>query len=162
LATDTKTYRPNRAYTVFLSLLLLTTAALLVWLGVILAPEDREAMDGIQRLVFTVVPIKPFAWLGGAVFALLGVRLAIRGGRSRPSLVVSADGFSIGGGELKPWSDMTAASTPRPEHLLLDVVRSPEESAASERVLFSQFDLGEDPMAVLAEIKAYAPLAAGS
>ena len=52
------------------------TAAILVWVGAVLTPDAAADMDGAQRILFTAIPIRPFAWVMAAVTVFLAIRTA--------------------------------------------------------------------------------------
>lgn len=65
----------------------LVGAAILFWLGFVLDPSDVDAIDGVQRILFTLVPIKAFAWVMSIVFLGIGAataRGALRADSNRP------------------------------------------------------------------------------
>lgn len=62
--------------------ILVVTAVLLLWVGWVLPADAADAMDGFQRLVFTVIPVRPFAWVMAVVFLALAGRLLLKGGPS--------------------------------------------------------------------------------
>ncbi len=73
--------RSSRIVLLALASVLLLAALALIWAGAVLEPSDREAMEGGQLLLFSLVPIRPFAWVMAAVFALLSVALGVRASR---------------------------------------------------------------------------------
>ena len=107
-------YGPNRTFAMVAVSVFIGTAFALAWLGTALGPKDLGAMDGFQKLLFTVVPIRPFSWVFSAVFGFFGVRLGLRGWRARPSLIISTQGFSVGTGALQPWSQLSVVKNPGP------------------------------------------------
>ena len=153
---DPKEFRPDRRVSGLAALLFVGTGAVLIWLGFVLAPSDREAMDGFQRLLFTIVPIKPFSWAMGLVFMALGLRVAYRGLRGPPSLVVSDAGLTLGAKGEVPWLAVARVSLPSPDSLLIEILRDTEP----ERTVLSRFELGRDPEAVVELIRTRVPGAA--
>ncbi len=167
---ERQTYRPNRTFSLTMASVFVGTAGVLAWMGAVLSQADLEAMDGFQRAFFSVVPIRPFSWVFAGVFAFLGVRLGIRGWRARASLVISEGGFSVGTGELQPWSRLQSATNPKGDHLVLQLLPPGTSGSGDEgqappgpgskprstrvtRVTLSQFDLGDHPKAVAEAIE---------
>lgn len=48
-------------------------AAVLLGVGWVLAPDAADSMEGAQRILFTAIPVRPFAWAMALVFSGLGV-----------------------------------------------------------------------------------------
>ena len=51
----------------------LLASAAMIWTGLSLRPGDEAATEGVQRLLFEVVPMAPFAFVGSVVFLALGL-----------------------------------------------------------------------------------------
>jgi hypothetical protein len=97
---DPTEYRPSPRATLLVTMVWVATAAVLFWLGTILGPEDREAMDGFALLLFTLVPIRLFSWTMAVVFLGIGVSTARRGflGRGSGSVGEESGGTHGNGG----------------------------------------------------------------
>jgi len=147
-------YRPSVGLGYFLGGTFVVTALVLVWVGWSVRPEDRTAMTGLTRILFTVVSIRLFAWVFAAIMFYLGVRVvrrgARRGARRGPSLVIDDSGLSFGASASVPWSRIAATELDKNGVLLIDVV-------GAEKVALSSFDLGADPAEVAAEISRRTP-----
>lgn len=138
---DPLDFRPKRWVAVSLGGVFGAAACLLVYVGWVLGPNDVEAMDGLRRLLFTVVSIQWFAWAFAAVFALLGARVASVGFRVHPTLRIHPHGLSIGGGVPVPWTDLGEVRTrPKPEVLEIDI--------GDRTLTWPAFELGADPRRV--------------
>jgi hypothetical protein len=87
--TETIEYRPRVFLGLAFAAIFAVTAVILVWLGLILRPADRAAIDGATLLLLTVVPIRLFSWTFAAVFMFFGLRIARRTLNAEPTLVVS-------------------------------------------------------------------------
>ena len=61
-----------------LGVVLLLGAVALVWVGGALDRSDVAGMEGGELLLFSLVPIRPFAWVMAAVFAALGAWIMVR------------------------------------------------------------------------------------
>jgi hypothetical protein len=161
-------YRPGVLRTLVASGVWSIAAVLVAWMGVILGPEDRAAMDGFALLLFTVVPIRAFCWTMAPLLAGLGVYLAHRGLAGAPSLALSSEGMTLRSGRAIPWSEVTStAVTPKGE-LLIEVdahVRSTEPASTrwrpmrsrgvrrADQLALSSFDLGTNAQNVAAEVE---------
>ena len=51
----------------------IVAAAALAWTGLSLRPGDEAATEGVQRLLFEVIPMVPFAFVGSVVFLAMGL-----------------------------------------------------------------------------------------
>ena len=164
-------YRPNRVLGLAFVALFLLTAAALIWVGAALGPEDVQAMDGFNRILFTAVPIRPFAWTGAIVFVLLGITIARRALRRQPTLSISSEGAILFPGRLLRWHDIASIQTKESE-----IVITISENALSHsstfgsrpfrrlwargganddcRVVLSSLALGASPTDVLAALEA--------
>ena len=146
-------YRPSRTAAVVLGTVFIATGIVLAILGALLTESDVSGMDGLQRLLFSVVSVRWFSWAMAAVFAALGVRIVARGFRAAPALALEAAGFTLGGEERIPWDHVDEIRTlPKPPVLRLRL---------GDRVVsLSSFDLGADPAAVagrMAELRTRSP-----
>jgi len=74
----------SKAGPILLSSIFLVTAAVLAFIGYALDQEDAANMEGLQRILFTVVSIRWFAWIFAVVFASLGI-LVLKKGREEGS-----------------------------------------------------------------------------
>ena len=165
---DVIEYRPRLTHSLVAAGVWLITASILAWLGLILGPEDRGAMDGLTLLLFTVVPIRLFSWTMATVFAALGVFSARRGLGGRPSLVLSSQGLVLRSGRSIPWSEITSTEVTPSGVLLIDVesreslseppgVRSwfgrLGRNLASQQLALSSFELGTSAEEVVGELE---------
>jgi hypothetical protein len=146
-------YRPSRTAAVVLGTVFVTTGVVLAVLGALLTESDVSGMDGLQRLLFSVVSVRWFSWAMAAVFAALGVRIVARGFRAAPALILEAAGLTLGGEERTPWDHVDEIRTlPKPPVLQLRL---------GDRVVsLSSFDLGDDPAAVaerMAQLRTRSP-----
>lgn len=142
-------YRPGRAVGIVLGGVMIVAAALLVWVGSILTPDDISTIDGLEGLLFRYVPVGPFTWIGGAVFAGLGLRISLKALRAEMSLRLSPSGVTLPSGDQVEWGQIADATASRKDDLLTLEVDLP---AGRQSVRLSAFDLGDSPRAVAAEI----------
>jgi hypothetical protein len=146
-------YRPSRTAAVALGGIFAVTAIVLAVLGTLLTDADVSGIDGIERLLFTVVPVRWFSWAMAAVFLAMGARVVARGFRSAPVLVLDRTGLTLDGEGRTPWNEVDEIrSLPKPSALQLRL--------GERTVSLSSFDLGDDPASVaecMAELKARRP-----
>ncbi len=161
-------YRPRRVTGFGFAATWLVTAGVLVWVGVVLVPEDRAAMDGLPLLLFTVVPIRLFSWVMAGVFLVLAFAVGRRTVRARPTLTVSSSGVILPSGAKIPWAGVLSASVTRDGALEIEVEsnrdagstrrrgawwnRRRRRNSGNEAVTLSSFELGEAPDRVAAEM----------
>ena len=154
-------YRPSTALGLAMSAVLLVTAIVLVWLGTILGPDDREAMDGLVLLLFTAIPIRLFAWTMAVVFLVIGGATARAVLRRTPTLRISQDGLTLRSGPPIPWSRLRSANLTADGLLELGLGSDDIEASkrrgllarlvpgrAKNRIVLSSLDLGADPAEV--------------
>lgn len=168
MGVETIEYRPNKVLGVVLTTIHCVTAAVLVWVGFILGPDDVRAMDGTNRILFTVVPIWFFSWVAAVVFLLFAFMIGQRTFRNKPTLVISPDGMTIPLGKKVEWSELISAEAKDSELVLTlreqgNVSRSSSSRALLPRWLFSgagngqvvisSFALGADPVKVLEQLE---------
>lgn len=160
-------YRPNATLGYVFAGVFTATAAILVWLGIVLSPDDRAAMDGWTLLLFTVVPIPLFSWTAAAVFLILGVRIARRSMRAQPTMLVSDAGVTLPTGTLVPWSRLASVKASETELRLTLLANSdaPPKTPKlwlvwlrwlrrdEDKIILSSFELGADPAAVAEAIE---------
>jgi hypothetical protein len=128
---------------------MITAAVLMVWVGSILTPDDISTIDGLEGLLFRYVPVGPFTWVGGAVFAGLGVRMAFKAARAQTTLRLAPAGVTLPSGAHAEWGQIVDARASRKDDLLtLDL----DLPAGPRSVRLSAFDLGDSPKAVADEI----------
>ena len=160
-------YRPRVAPSLAVAVVWFATAGVVAWLGLILGPEDRGAMDGFALLLFTVVPIRLFCWTMAPVLAALGVYLARRSLAGPPTLVLMSDGLVLRSGVLIQWGEITSAELASEGDLVIGV-ESLEPARGSgvwsllkrlvsprrgQTLAFSPFELGSRAEDVVAELK---------
>lgn len=75
MSDNTAPAQPSGGGKVLLGGIFFVAALVLVWVGWALPADSASAMEGGQRLLFTVVPIRPFAWIMAVVFVWLGWRV---------------------------------------------------------------------------------------
>lgn len=159
-------YRPNKSLGIVFAVIFVVTALVLVWVGVVLRPDDRAAMDGLTRILFTVIPIRLFSWTAAAVFAFLGVRIARRAIRAEPTLIIAEADVTFPTGKVIPWSQVTSAEVDKNDLLVIvTALGRAEQTTPNARlswlrwlgrgqdpnqVVLSSFDLGADPGTVAA------------
>ncbi|MEM7414144.1 MAG: hypothetical protein AAF389_01535 [Gemmatimonadota bacterium] len=142
-------YRPSRAFGWFAVIVWLVAAAVLFGLGFILEPSDREAMDGFQRLFFTIVPIKPFAWVMSIVFVALGVSTGRRAFSGRPTLRLTEDALHTRDGDHFAWEDVAEVEIVKGPVLKVSLHRLHD---APRQLKLGPFELGTSPEEVAAEV----------
>ena len=162
-------YRPNKAVGVTFTGMFFVTSAILVWVGFVLGPDDVASIDGLNRILFTAVPIWLFSWTAAAVFASLAFLIARRSFRTAPTLSIAERGVTLPTGKLVPWSDVLSVEASESE-LALTIAKNVTGSANTRRwpalwtrrrvagvddgrVLVSSFALGADPAQVRQEIE---------
>ena len=143
-------YRPSKGFGTFAVAIWVVTAVILFALGFILDSSDRQAMDGFQLLFFTVVPIKPFAWIMSVVFLGIGVSTARRVFAGPPTLRLSSDGFETRKGRRVPWSDIASVEGIEDKILRITLSRT---GAAPETLDIGQFELGAAVRRVVEEVE---------
>jgi hypothetical protein len=165
-------YRPKVPLGFALAGIWVVTAMILVWVGVVLRPDDRAAMDGFTLILFTAIPIRLFSWTAAAFFAFFGFRVARRALRAEPTLVLSEANLTLPDGKVVPWSQVSAKV--EKNGLLVIVVADPHSNRGSENILpkwrrwlarrlndnqvaLSSFDLGADPAVVAAALESRIP-----
>ena len=146
----------------------LLTAGILAWLGLILGPEDQEGIDGVARLLFTVVPIRVFSWTMAVLFLWMGILTANRVFRGDPTLVICAEGLRLRSGRQVRWKEIDRIEVRRNGMLEVVMVGSRElpqrnrlwkrfARAQSENdrrpILLSPFELGAAPTKVAKEVQ---------
>lgn len=161
-------YRPRKAMGLLVVAIWVLTASVLAWLGVILGPEDREAMDGLSRLLFTVVPIRFFSWAMAAVFLWMGVRTGRHVFGREPSLAISADGLRFRDGEWLAWAAVESVESQEEGMLRIELLSPGEPASKTEGIGFlgrlrsgkergskvlSSFELGAPPVEVVAKAR---------
>jgi hypothetical protein len=161
-------YRPRLAPTLVVSAIFGVTGAILVWLGLILGPEDRAAMEGVERLLFTVIPIGLFSWIMAAVFFALCIRVAFRFAQAAPTMAVSGEGLTPPAGKLVLWSKVRSVEVITGDILVIEVESETDRPAPrggrswlsrlrhrrdARRITLSSADLGDAPTAVAAELR---------
>ena len=129
---------------------MIAAAGLLIWVGSILTPDDVSTIDGLEGLLFRYVPVGPFTWIGGAVFASLGVRMVFRAIRAETTLRLTTTGVTLPRGTETAWDQVVDARANRKDDLLTIEVEGAE---GSRTVRLSAFDLGASPHEVAAEIE---------
>jgi hypothetical protein len=163
-------YRPHPRVGIFLSSLFVLVAGVLVWLGTVLTGDAADAMDGFVRLLFTAMPVRPFAWTLAAVFLLLGIRVAAKIMSKRPTLTISDRGLGLPDGTMVLWPEIASAESVHANTLQVTFRPRPAQSRDPEfsigwrgrltkkppehRIVVSAFDLGADPSVVAAAIAA--------
>lgn len=78
-------------------------------------------MDGLPFFLFSIIPIKPFAWACGALWLAVGAAGARSLISRHPSLVLSPDGIEVAGLTI-PWSEVTGARALKQNNIAIDVV----------------------------------------
>lgn len=151
-------YRPSRGFGTFLVAVWILAGAVLLILGFVLDPSSTGAMDGFERLVFTVIPIRPFAWIMSAVFLGLGALTARRAFTGRPTLRLSESGLEMRDGRRIEWRDVAAAEALSEQRVRLVVTRA---DLPPEAIELARFDLGSDVRTVVDEIHRRCDVAAG-
>ena len=154
---DSIEYRPGVGPGLAVSGIWFATAGLVAWLGLILGPEDRAAMDGFALLLFTAIPIRLFSWTMAPLLAALGVYFVRRSLGGPPSLAVSPEGLSLRSGRRIPWTEIASVQVTKEGHLVIDVevpgssgvstrtwswLKPFHRAASGRRVSLSPFDLG--------------------
>jgi len=169
MPSETIEYRPNVYLAFAFAAIFVVTAAILVWLGAILRPEDRAAMGGLTLILFTAIPISLFSWAAAAVFTVLGLRVVRRSLRAQATLIVSETNVTLSNGKVIPWSQVASAKA-HDNALLLTVVADTQihpkparprrmwlrwlvRARNESQVVMSSFDLGADPAAVATELE---------
>lgn len=138
-------YRPRAGVAAFLGGVFLVTAAILLFLGWILGPDDVSAMDGVQRLLFNLVSIRWFSWIGALAFGLLGARIVSVMFRTEAALEIRDAGLTIRGEGPIPWLAVGEVRVRRKPEVL-------EVEIGDRTLRWSPFELGADPSAVAAEL----------
>ena len=164
-------YRPNRIVGCTFAAIFFLTAAILVWIGNVLGPDDVASMDGVNLILFTVVPISLFSWIAATVFALLGILILRRTLRTHPTLIILDEGLTLPTGEFIPWSSVISSEVKGNELIMAlteDMSMGRQESKVRalvprwlrarngrNQLILSSLALGADPAAVEAEIKRF-------
>jgi hypothetical protein len=163
-------YRPNKTLGFAFAALFILTAAILLWVGSILGPDDVASVDGFNRILFTVVPISLFSWAGASVFTVLGLLIARQSLRTDPTLTISDDGATLANGTAIQWSDVISVEAKESELVLTiaeDVTGNGNEprktkarrtswwrrGTSDHRLVMSSLALGADPARVKTEIE---------
>ena len=166
-------YRPNKIVGSLSVATFVITAIVLAWLGTILGPRDVDAMDGLNRLLFTAIPIPLFAWGAAIGFLIAAVAIARRTFKAQPTLVVSQEDGIRCGDELWAWDDISSIEAIESE-LVITVqgkAAAPSENLVSRvatklqrgqgcgktKKVFSSLALGAVPAEVLARIQTVQP-----
>lgn len=162
-------WSPSRGIALLNIVLLLGTAALLLWIGSVLGSDAVDAMDGFERVLFTLVPIRPFTWVMSVIMTALGLKVAHYAFAGEPSLRLDAGGLRFRDGTTVGWDDVEVLD---PEHsatlrLTASAFMSTGSGRASRKARttpdgrpvreLSSFDLGEDPRVVAREIERRRP-----
>jgi hypothetical protein len=146
-------YRPGKIAGLVFAAIFLATAAVLVWLGITLTPRDVKAMDGLNRIIFTVVPIWLFAWVFALVFALFAFGFLHRTLRSEPTLSVSAEGVKVYREKLIQWSAIKQIEASESELILTlapDADACRDESQRRKKWVFRRSGKGRVVLSSLA------------
>jgi hypothetical protein len=114
-------FRPRTGLSIFLIGICLVVSVLLFWVGGLLGHESVKDMDPLYALFFSVIPIKPFAWTGAAIWLGIGGIVARNLLSGRPSLVLSEHGIEHSG-VVVPWTEVTGVRMLKDTHLAIDVV----------------------------------------
>ena len=128
---------------------MIAAAGLLIWVGSFLTPDDISTIDGLEGLLFRYVPVGPFTWIGGAIFASLGVRMVFKAVRAEMTLRLAPTGVTLPRGTEAAWHQIVDAQASRKDDLLTITADLAE---GSQTVRLSAFDLGASPREVAAEI----------
>jgi hypothetical protein len=162
-------FRPGRSRGWLFATLFLLAAAALVWTGAVVTDDARSAMNWPEQLLFTVVPIRGFAWLGAAVFLALAVLVVVRSRRTAATLVVADATLTLPEGTVVAWRDVRSVRAVRqdridiglpsgvvrtPAHRLRSLLRFWTHRPPTDQVSISAFDLGADPHVVAALLRA--------
>ena len=99
---------------------MIAAAGLLIWVGSILTPDDVSTIDGLEGLLFRYVPVGPFTWIGGAVFASLGVRMVFKAIRADTTLRLTTTGVTLPRGTEAAWDQVVDARANRKDDLCPD------------------------------------------
>lgn len=143
-------YAPSRGFGAFVVAIWLVTGLILFWLGFILEPADRDAMDGLQRLFFTIVPIKPFAWAMSIAFLGFAGATAKRVMSDTPALLLTDSFLETRKGERFTWSEVEEVESLKDQALRITVNR---EEAGLRVIQIGSFELGTAPAEVVEEIE---------
>lgn len=162
-------YRPHVVVGIVFAGVFVLTAAVLIWIGSILGPEDVSAMDGFPRLLFTAIPIRPFSWVCAALFLFLGYLQAQRTFRAEPTLQISDSGLTFADGTSRPWLELDSVEANKEGSLTLifvddrasdsmtgknDGLKARRSShKKSNRKTLSGFELGTETEAVKTQIE---------
>jgi hypothetical protein len=136
-------YRPNTLAAVGFASVFFVTACVLTWLGWVLKPSDVAAMDGINLLLFTAIPIPVFAWCSAVVFAVLGTLVLVQSLKREPTLIISTDGIQLANKRLIPIQEV--ASVEASESALTITLKPKSGTQKGEKLVFSSFALGTSP-----------------
>ncbi len=162
------TYRPRRMAAAILAGAFIVGAAALAVVGMVLVPNDLKALEGFQRLLFTVVPVRPFAWACAVVFLILAARIWLRSLSTEPTLVVSDTGLILRDGQRISWADIDAVEVTAQDILRITRASAPGTTSQSTNpprrwnpfqrkrgaveVCLSAFELGTAPGQVRDEL----------
>ena len=142
--------------------------AALAWAGAVLGPGDREAMDGLALLIFTFVPVRPFAWTFALIFGGMGLNVVRRIVTGRPTLLLTKETLTLPSGVAVSWSDVRAASVTKKDILVVELVsdsgvlkqgykpgwrRRIGRNSEVGKITISAFELGSNPTDVLQELE---------
>lgn len=146
---DRLEYRPRTSTGLGLAAVLVVTAVILVWVGSVLTPDDVSTIDGFEGILFRFVPVRPFTWIMGAVFAALGVRIATKALRAERSLLLESDGLTLPDGRQVAWDQIGTVDADSKDATLSLMIA---QGGVQDRIALSAFDLGASPRAVAEEI----------
>jgi hypothetical protein len=122
-------YRPRAVVGLLVAFVWFLTAGILAWLGFLLGPEDREALDGFVLLLFTIVPIRTFSWTMALVFLWMGVGTVHRIFIGEPALALSEDGIRIRTGRALKWREIESINLQSDGILRIDPVAAQDQPA---------------------------------
>jgi len=158
------TWSPSRGMGLLSLIVMVGTAILLLWIGTVLDSDAVDAMDGFEKLLFSIVPIGPFTWVMSVVLTALGLESAHSAFRGGTTLRLDAEGLHFRDGLKVSWDDVEVVDPERAASLRLasPAFRKPtsdgrpgKESRSPRPAIreLSSFDLGEDPRVVAKEIQ---------
>ncbi len=164
-------FRPARGLGILSIVVSFLTATALVWVGRSLSPDSVDAMDGFFRLLFTIIPPRPFAYAGAALWFFIGLLIAQSTFGGPPTLKLASDGMELRNGLRIAWDDVVGVQKTTRDQIVIQL-RNPEELISRIRgmrrtfakmnlkrvgtpVVFSQNEVGGDLEVVVAAIKPY-------
>ncbi len=162
-------FRPRKAVGVLFSFFCCVAAPALIWVGFALGPSDVESMDGFNRLLFSVVSIRLFAWAGAILFVGIAILIAASVFRKQPTLTLIPGVGIRAEGRLWRWNEIASIEATETEILISVSQDAPPPKPNgrgkwlnrglknSHKLVFSSLALGAGPSEILATIQESRP-----